>query len=92
MEDDNFEWDDEKARRNLAKHDVAFELARLAFGDPNRVEFDDPDPHELRYNRLCMYQGVIYHVTYAETPSRIRIISARKANRHEQRDYFEGQT
>jgi uncharacterized DUF497 family protein len=35
-----------------------------------------------------MCEGVILHVTYAERSERIRIISARRAERHEQDDYY----
>jgi uncharacterized protein len=48
MRDDSFEWDDRKAAANLKKHEVAFEEARLVFDDPNSVDFDDPDPDEIR--------------------------------------------
>lgn len=37
MEDDDFEWDDAKAARNLNGHGVSFEVARLAFDDPFAV-------------------------------------------------------
>ena len=39
---------------------------------------------EDRYNVLAMRQGVILHVTYTQRGQRIRIISARRATRHEQ--------
>jgi uncharacterized DUF497 family protein len=38
----NFEWDPDKAARNLAKHGVSFEEASTAFGDPLSVTIDDP--------------------------------------------------
>jgi uncharacterized DUF497 family protein len=34
-----FEWDERKARDNLAKHGVSFELATDVFGDPRLVLF-----------------------------------------------------
>ena len=36
--DDEFEWDDRKARRNARAHAVTFELARLVFADPKAVD------------------------------------------------------
>ena len=39
-------------------------------------------------NLLGMCEGVILHVTYTERGQRIRIISARRAERHEQDDYY----
>jgi uncharacterized protein len=42
---------------------------------------------EERCNLLGMCEGVILHVTYTERGERIRIISARRAERHEQDNY-----
>jgi len=41
MRDDDFEWDDRKAARNLAKHKVSFSVAREVFDDRNVVEWED---------------------------------------------------
>ena len=42
MQDDRFEWNDIKARANLEKHEVSFEVARLVFDDPAGIdEIDD---------------------------------------------------
>ena len=41
-----FEWDPEKARRNVAKHGVSFEEAATAFGDPLSLTIFDPDHSE----------------------------------------------
>jgi hypothetical protein len=42
MQDADFEWDDDKAARNLVRHGVSFERARLVFADPCGVgEVDD---------------------------------------------------
>ena len=43
---------------------------------------------EERWNLLGMCEGVILHVTYTERGERIRIISARRAERHEQDRYY----
>jgi uncharacterized DUF497 family protein len=82
---DVFEWDSGKARANLAKHGVSFEAARLVFDDAFSVCRVDlaSDPAETRY----MANGRILAVAYTERGERIRIISARKATKHEQRDY-----
>ncbi len=37
MQNDRFEWDEDKARANLAKHGVSFEEAALVFDDPDYV-------------------------------------------------------
>jgi uncharacterized DUF497 family protein len=43
-----FEWDEEKAKRNRAKHHIGFEEAATAFLDPLARVYDDPD-HSLDY-------------------------------------------
>jgi len=92
VQSDRFEWDDDKARKNFAKHGVSFELASAAFDDdPEFIEFDDPDPSEERYKRLCRLDTRIYVVNYTERSDRTRIISARLASTREQQDYFDGQ-
>ena len=86
MRDDRFEWDDEKARTNLADHKVSFESARLVFEDVGAVdELDDREDYgELRSNRTGLAQGRLITVTYTEREDRYRIISARKATKREQ--------
>jgi uncharacterized DUF497 family protein len=37
-----FEWDTNKARRNLAKHGVSFEESSTVFGDPDSLTIPDP--------------------------------------------------
>jgi uncharacterized DUF497 family protein len=48
MRDDEFEWDNGKARRNVRDHGFTFEQARLAFDDPDSIDRLDPDPDEER--------------------------------------------
>ncbi len=90
MIDEQFEWDDEKAAANFAKHGIAFNEAVLAFRDAFAVErVDDRRNYgEERMNILAMCRGIIIHVTYSERSGRVRIISARKAEKHEQNDYY----
>jgi hypothetical protein len=85
-----FEWDDTKAASNLRDHGVSFAQATAAFRDPFAIERIDDRHHygEERVNLLGMCEGVILHVTYTERGQRIRIISARRAERHEQDDYY----
>lgn len=90
MQDDRFEWDDEKARANLAKHKVSFETACGVFGDANAIdELDDRlDYDEERSNRTGLVAGRLLTVTYTVRGEHVRIISARKATQHEQDSYF----
>lgn len=96
MNDDDFEWDDAKAAANYAKHGVSFRRARLAFADPFGIaEYDDREDYgEDRFTRTGMVEGTLLFVSYTERGERIRIISARRATRDEQDDYYQqnGQT
>lgn len=87
MRNERFEWDDRKAARNLKDHKVSFEDAARVFNDPNALEIGDPDPDEERYKAIGKVQGLQLTVIYTDRDPRIRIISARKANRHEQAQY-----
>jgi uncharacterized DUF497 family protein len=91
MQDDDFEWDDGKAARNLRDHKIPFELARLAFADAFCVAKEDRRaPYgEVRHNLLGMVGGRLLHVTYTMRGERIRIISARPAEPRERRRYHE---
>jgi uncharacterized DUF497 family protein len=48
-----FEWDPEKARRNLRKHGVSFDEAVTAFYDPISATFADPD-HSVGEQRYIL--------------------------------------
>jgi uncharacterized DUF497 family protein len=85
-----FEWDRDKAAANWREHGVAFHEAINAFRDPFAVErIDDREDYaEERINLIGMCNGILTHVTYTERGERVRIISARRAERHEQDDYY----
>jgi len=88
----NFEWDDKKAKSNLLKHKISFEEASTAFGDDLSITIEDP-LHNESENRLILIGKSIYHktlvVVHLEQKDSIRIISARKATKKEQRFYEE---
>jgi uncharacterized DUF497 family protein len=90
MNDDTFEWDDAKAAINFRHHRVSFEEATLAIGDQFAIEWIDTREaySEERVILIGMSQGQLLTVVYTERSGRIRIISARKATRHEQHDYY----
>jgi uncharacterized protein len=85
----DFEWDPLKAASNLAKHGVDFDTAAAVFDDPDRlVIIDDRRPYgEQRYQSIGLVAGVVLFVAYAIRGEKCRIISARKANRHEREAY-----
>ena len=89
-QDDRFEWDDTKAKRNLKKHETSFAAARKVFDDPASVDLldDREDYGEERSIRIGMAGGRLLAVTYTKRAHRIRIISARKATKREQDEYY----
>jgi uncharacterized protein len=91
MQDDEFEWDDEKAAWNLANHGVTFEAARLVFDDAFAVVREDrrQDYGEDRFILLGMVQAHLLAVSYTIRGERVRIISARLAEPQERRRYHE---
>ena len=86
----NFEWDDEKAAANLINHRVAFEDAARVFYDPARLDLYDgrEDYGEDRFLTVGLFGTVMLVVTYTMRGETVRLISARKTERHEQPDYW----
>ena len=87
-----FEWDTEKARRNLKKHGVSFDEAVTAFYDPLSATFDDPDhsDDEQRYITVGFSsQERLLVVGHTERGEIVRIISARRATAHERKKHEE---
>lgn len=87
-----FEWDEAKNRRNLKKHGLSFEEARSAFLDENARVVPDSEHSEDEDRFVLLGLGASLHILvvchcYREGESVIRIISARKADREEQRQY-----
>ncbi|MGH7036891.1 MAG: BrnT family toxin [Terriglobia bacterium] len=88
-----YEWDDRKAASNLRDHGVDFRDAIAALEDPNRLE--DIDARfvygEERVQVIGMAEGRILFVVMAMRDEEVcRIISVRKADRHEQGRYYAG--
>jgi len=88
----SFVWDGIKAESNLKKHKISFKEAQTVFSDPNARMIFDPEHSgdELRFILLGISSGlrllVVCHC-YIEDDIVIRIISARKANKNEQKQY-----
>lgn len=74
----DFEWDDRKARENIAKHGVSFELATRAFEDPKLVLAEDlvPSRTEPRYFAFGRVRGGVLTVRFTVRVQRVRIIGA----------------
>ena len=88
----SFIWDRKKAESNLRKHKTSFEEAQTVFSDPYARMIFDPEhsSDEDRFILLGISSGlkllVVCH-SYQENGMVIRIISARKANKNEQKQY-----
>ena len=95
MSELKFNWDKSKAALNKKKHGVSFEEAVTVFYDDHALEYFDPD-HSENDDRFIMlgmsFKARILVVCHCvrEDASVIRIISARKATKHENRTYREG--
>jgi len=87
---EGFQWDEEKAAANWRDHGVAFSEAVRVFRDPLAIEHidDREDYGEERITIIAMCDGVLLYVTYTERDDDIRLISARRAERHEQDHYY----
>ena len=88
----NFEWDDQKAASNEAKHGVSFDAAAWIFQDARRLE--DADGRwgygEERFNIVGKVEGIVLHVTCTRRGEWARLISARLADREERKRYGDG--
>ena len=87
-----FEWDPRKAKENLRKHGVDFADAVIALEDENALTIEDPDHDELRFKTLGMGStlNILFVVHCEVTANRIRVISARKADKGEIKVYSQG--
>jgi uncharacterized DUF497 family protein len=87
----DFEWDPAKAELNLTDHGVSFADTFAVFEDSSAITIDEPRQEEDRFITLGMDAfGRILVVVYTWRGDNIRIISARRANRTERRNYESG--
>ena len=88
----NIEWDEKKNQLNIKKHGVSFELAAHVFIDPLRKEIYDAKHSRLGEDRIIVIglaENRLLLVSFTEPDTEtIRIISARKAKKHERRNYY----
>ena len=86
----NFEWDKDKAKINLRKHDISFNEAKTVFEDTYSLTLDDPT-HSILEDRFLTIgyssQNRLLLVVHAERQGNIRIISARRVTKHERKIY-----
>ena len=87
----DFEWDPQKAKTNLTKHRVSFERATTVFRDPNAISIPDEEHSETEERWVTLgLDGsgnvlLVCHTFKMESISlcKIRVISARKAEKSE---------
>ena len=84
-----FSWSEAKRQSNLAAHGFDFVDAAAVFdGLTYTFEDDRFDYGEQRFVTLGLLNGLVVSIVHTESPRNIRIISFRKATRHEQAIFF----
>ena len=85
-------WDEDKADRNERKHGVTFEEAATVFSDPLALIIEDEShPENTRIIGESLAARVLLVVFVERDRDLLRLISARRATRHERRRYEEGE-
>jgi len=93
MQNISFEWDNRKNSSNEKKHGVSFKEAQTIFVDENALLIHDPD-HSHQEDRFFLlglsskFSILLVCHCYRKKDEVIRIISARKATRKEQKQYW----
>jgi uncharacterized DUF497 family protein len=85
-----FTWREDKHAANIKNHKVSFLRAALIFENEIVEMIDDREDYgELRYVALGHVQTAVYRVVYTRPDDRtVHIISAWKANKHDQKTYY----
>ena len=88
-----FQWDEQKEKANISKHGVSFEEARTVFHDENAIQFFDPDHSEDEDRFILLGMSIKLRVLvichcHRVGETIVRIISARKADGAEEREYW----
>jgi uncharacterized DUF497 family protein len=86
----NFTWDENKRLANIKKHGIDFaELAPMFDGDLFTIRDDRFDYGETRYLTFGLWKLRVIVVAHTDFNDVIRIISARKATKNEEKRYFD---
>ena len=84
-------WDENKRIENLAQHSFDFEGCEAIFDGPFVTWEDDREAYgEQRINAVGWLNGRLMHLTYTDEGKDIRVISLRKAEKHEIRRFAQG--
>lgn len=85
-----FEWDFDKAVSNLKKHGIDFAEATSVLNDDQAITIYDEHPSEDRYITIGISDMArLLVVVYTLRHNTVRLISSRKANKLEQKQYFD---
>jgi uncharacterized DUF497 family protein len=85
-----FEWDEEKNKENIRKHELDFAAASEIFDAPMLTKLDTREDYgESRWIGIGFLKNFIAVVAYTEREDVIRIISLRKALKHERTRFEE---
>lgn len=93
MSELRFQWDAGKEKANARKHGITFEEARTVFYDEHAIQFFDPDHSEDEDRFILLGMSfklrtlVVCHC-FRESETTVRLISARKADKDEEREYW----
>ncbi len=82
-----FEWDENKNNLNIEKHGISFEEAKSIFDDENNSTEQTNRNDEYRYKIVGLIFEKLFTVIYTVRNSIFRIISARRANKSEEKKY-----
>ncbi|PSF39532.1 hypothetical protein C7H19_01710 [Aphanothece hegewaldii CCALA 016] len=86
----DFEWDENKRFSNIRKHSIDFiNVVAIFENDTIIIEDERSNYGEQRFILIGLLEGRVIVVVYTERKDKIRIISARKATKNEERSYFE---
>ena len=86
-----FEWDEQKRKRNLRKHGIDFVGCEAIFAGTVKTMIDNrADYGEDRFVTFGVLDNRVVAVVHTETADTIRVISIRKAKKHEQTLFFKG--
>ncbi len=89
----DFEWDKKKEKINFEKHGVTFDEATTVFYDEHAVQYYDPDHSDAEDRFLLLgmsfkLRAIVVCHCFRKGETTIRIISARKANKEEKKEYW----
>ena len=82
-----YEWDEQKRRENRDKHGLDFAEVEVSFQWETAVMTPSPRGGEMRWRAVGRMRGRLYTLIYTERNGSTRIISLRRANRQEEKEY-----